>query len=267
LNQSAPEEGGLGKAGLYRHPESGEEMHTLSDPLFGEAQSNAAVQLGFVRVRDSKPEEIKSVLDFSVANVATENESLKGLAARVNQLEGVAEENKKLTAEVEKFRKASLATADPVNIAGHDAKTEAARVTKLRDQAPDADPTKQVGPAPTKAPSEPLNSDRELPEDTRVHVRDENRKDLDEGNDGDEGGDGDEPELSEEERVAKEKQNQANARRHAELSDKPLEKDNFTATELAELAKLEGVEVEGLNSKQEFVDAIKAARDEKESEN
>jgi hypothetical protein len=79
VDQLGPEEGGLGKAGLYRHPESGQEMHTMSDPLFGEAQSNAAVRLGFVRVRDSRPDEIHNIAFDSVTKQQGETDSLKGL--------------------------------------------------------------------------------------------------------------------------------------------------------------------------------------------
>lgn len=265
LDQTAPEDGGLGRAGLYRHPESGQEMHTLSDPLFGEAQSNAAVQLGFVRIRDSKPEEVKTVLDFNVAAKAVEADSLKGLSARMAQLEGVADRNKELEAEVEKLRKEALDRADATNLSGHDAKEAAAQKIVDRDQDGDSDPRKQVGDAPGTPPADPINSDLTDEEKAelenagdRTHVRDEDPETQAKAA---------QAKQDEAEKLATEKRNQANARRHAELTDKPLEKDNFTATELAELAKLEDVDVDGLNSKQEFVDAIKASREAKESEN
>mgnify|MGYP000252351797 CR=1 FL=1 len=51
------------KAGVYRHPEAGTEVITQGDPLHGDIQSEAAVRLGFVRVRDAKPGEVKTVID------------------------------------------------------------------------------------------------------------------------------------------------------------------------------------------------------------
>lgn len=233
LNETVPEEGGQGKAGLYRHPESGQEQITLSDPLFGEAQSNAFVQLGFVRIRDARPGEVKTVLDLTLAATATETDSLKGLSARVAQMEGVNEENKDLRAQVEKYRKEALARADATNVSGHAAKTEAAENIRDRGQG---DATKQVGPAPSTPPAEPLNSDHEVPEDSRVHVRDENRLDN-----------ADEEQDSEEE--------------------KPVQKQN--ETELKATAEAEGVDLSGAETVKAKREGILAAREgnKEESEN
>lgn len=48
-------------AGVYKHPQTGAEVITLEDPLYGNAQSEAFARVGFVRVRDAKPEEIKTL--------------------------------------------------------------------------------------------------------------------------------------------------------------------------------------------------------------
>lgn len=53
------------EAGVYEHPQTGRQIITMYDPLFGNAQSEAVVRLGFVRVRDAKPEEIKTLIDSS----------------------------------------------------------------------------------------------------------------------------------------------------------------------------------------------------------
>lgn len=233
----ATEEGGVGKAGLYRHPESGEEAHTLSDPLFGEAQSNAFEQLGFVRVRDSRPEEVKTVVDFSLAANAGQTDSLKGLSARLDQLEGVAERNKELEAQVAKLQKEATDRLDSTTEAGHDAKVAAANQVKLRDQAPDADPRKQVGKAPSTPPAAPLNSDADKDDEgDRTHVRDDAPGGSDEGDEGDE------PE-----------------------DEKPVQKQN--ETELKATAEAEGVDLSGAETVKAKREAILAAREgNKESE-
>lgn len=82
------------EAGLYRHPQSGAEIGTLSDPLFGNAQSEAVVRLGFVRVSDlpegyAKEINIQEGLDLKNAPagaVATSGD-LKGIQARLDALE------------------------------------------------------------------------------------------------------------------------------------------------------------------------------------
>lgn len=83
-----------GEAGVYRHPVSGEEIITLYDPLYGNAQSEAAIRVGFVRVRDTKEGDIQVL---GAASVAFENrpqagqtatdDAIKGLLARVNAVE------------------------------------------------------------------------------------------------------------------------------------------------------------------------------------
>lgn len=50
-------------SGLYRHP-NGTEMITIEDPLFGNAQGEAAVRLGFEFIRPAKPGEVKSIIEL-----------------------------------------------------------------------------------------------------------------------------------------------------------------------------------------------------------
>lgn len=87
-----------GEAGLYRHPRSGEELVTIWDPLFGNAQSEAAVRVGFERVGDTPEGYIKTIVGTTEAEIAQKtvdavlatddrSETLKGIQARLNQLE------------------------------------------------------------------------------------------------------------------------------------------------------------------------------------
>ena len=85
------------EAGLYRHPESGAEAATRFDPLMGNAQSEAFVRLGFVRVGDV-PEGYEKpirVVGKSESGSSSSDE-LKGVMARLNALEA---ENAALKAE------------------------------------------------------------------------------------------------------------------------------------------------------------------------
>lgn len=142
LGKVGQEEGGKGTAGLYRHPESGQEFHTLSDPLFGEAQSNAAERLGFVRIRDSKPEEIHNIGLDELTRAASGQDSLKGLNARLDNLERVQEENKRLERELEELRAkhAHGASTDHENVveAVAAAKADAEEQTQLRGEGEEA---------------------------------------------------------------------------------------------------------------------------------
>src|SRR4051794_5912502 len=90
--------------GLYRHPQSGAEVVTLSDPLYGDTQSEAFVRLGFERVGDAPEGYVKSVVapseaweDRPKANKA-DADDMKGLLARVNAVEA---ENARLKSQIE----------------------------------------------------------------------------------------------------------------------------------------------------------------------
>ena len=161
VNAVSQEEGGLGEAGLYRHPESGQEMITLSDPLFGEAQSNAAVRLGFVRVRDSRPDEIHNIAMDAITASQGETDSLKGVTARVNALEGVAEKNKDLERQLEEYRKkyesGSPTDSSSVAVSAEAAKQAAVDNVQSRGQG---DTSKVEVPSAADAPvNTPVNSD------------------------------------------------------------------------------------------------------------
>lgn len=82
-----------GAAGLYRHPETGNELATKHDPLLGDAQSEAVMRLGFVRVSDvpegyektmASPSEESSSVD---SRKPASQGSVKGVEARLDKLE------------------------------------------------------------------------------------------------------------------------------------------------------------------------------------
>lgn len=98
------EEGGAPvSAGVWEHPESGERAITLDDPLFGNAQSQAFKQVGFVFVRPADPSEIKTMPQLAIDSRAADESNMKGLSARLDKLEGVADENEVLKARVKQL--------------------------------------------------------------------------------------------------------------------------------------------------------------------
>lgn len=100
-------------AGLYRHPEAKNpdgtpvEVITLEDPLFGNAQSEGIVRLGFVRVSDAPEGSIKTLPELHWEASASQTSDMKGLAARLDNLESKGLEKDK---EIERL-KAELAKA------------------------------------------------------------------------------------------------------------------------------------------------------------
>lgn len=93
-------------AGVYEIPELGEKSRiiTLNDPLFGDTQSEGIVRLGYVRVRDAKSDEIKTIVEGS-RTAAVGPQDLKGLQARLSVLEGVHEQNIALQEDLNDARK------------------------------------------------------------------------------------------------------------------------------------------------------------------
>lgn len=90
-------------AGLYRHPVTGAELVTKEDPLFGNAQSEAVVRVGFERVGDAPTGYEKTLVEVNAANAKTSNaseEDLKGLQARLKVLEAEKESAQAATPEV-----------------------------------------------------------------------------------------------------------------------------------------------------------------------
>lgn len=83
------------KGGVYRHPETKEEIITLDDPITGDAQARGYVRVGFEWVRDVKEGDVKEVglnsEDYAnqpERKLESDTEMLKGLRARIAALEG-----------------------------------------------------------------------------------------------------------------------------------------------------------------------------------
>jgi len=91
-------------SGVYKHPESGQTAIVQSDPLFGNAQAQAFARLGFKFEREAREDEITSLPELAAESRKAEEGNLKGLSARLDKLEGVAEENKGLQVEIAELR-------------------------------------------------------------------------------------------------------------------------------------------------------------------
>lgn len=82
-----------GPSGLYRHPETGAEVATRWDPLYGDTQSEAFIRTGFVRVGDVPEGYAKELVPGSVEAEARDARAgasvgdVKGIAARLDKLE------------------------------------------------------------------------------------------------------------------------------------------------------------------------------------
>lgn len=132
-----------GTAGLYRHPISGAEVITLSDPLYGDAQSEAAIRVGFVRVRDVQPEEIvqinlvQEVTNNRSTGLANSSDDIKGLLARVNAQD----------AEIARL-KGNDPTANQVTEVpgGEQAKVDGANAVAAQASTTDVAPVQNVAP-------------------------------------------------------------------------------------------------------------------------
>lgn len=85
--------GGRGEEGVYEHPEARNEdgsprqVICLEDPLFGNAQANAAIQLGYVRVGDVDRSSLKTLTGDAILNQNKERDSVAGISARLARLE------------------------------------------------------------------------------------------------------------------------------------------------------------------------------------
>lgn len=82
-------------AGLYRHPESGQEAIVQEgDPLFGNAQAQAFLQTGFKFVRPAEPGEIHTLPELSAETRQQEEQVTRGLSSRLDRLEDDNARNK-----------------------------------------------------------------------------------------------------------------------------------------------------------------------------
>lgn len=268
INGAAPEDGGQGTAGLYRHPEAIDtatgkpaEMVTLSDPLFGEAQSNAAVQLGFVRVGDVPEGYVKHLDIQSATQAAGDSDSLKGLSARLAALEGVQDRNKALEAEVlrlqEEQKHGAKTDSQAVVDSLHDTKVAAAKQIEGRGQG---DTSGVTGPAPVAPEGEQISqattgNPADEPEETpELKAQREAQRKAEAGEE--------EEEETPEQKEAREADEKA---ADEALLAKPVA-DLKNSTELKRVAELENVDLTNADTNKKIRAAIQSARDKKESE-
>lgn len=99
------------ESGLYRHPESGQEAFVQGDPLWGNAMAQGFTRLGFVFVRDLEEGDVKTLPEMAIDNRAASDADMKGLNARLAQLEADVEKKSELEKEVAQLR-AELAQKD-----------------------------------------------------------------------------------------------------------------------------------------------------------
>lgn len=128
-------------AGLYRHPESKQEVVTLFDPLYGDVQSEGIKRLGFEYVGPAPEGSTKSIVEVILDE--KKNDSTAGLADRIAKLEGVQANADATAAENADLRKqlAALQAKDTQTVeSGELAKTEAVKQTEARgpENTPDA---------------------------------------------------------------------------------------------------------------------------------
>lgn len=128
------------KAGLYRHPETGNEVITLSDPIFGEAQSEGIVRLGFVRVGDAPEGSIKTIIDTNQNSRLYNSNTVESDKARLDQLE-LAElrrekrEREEAEAEAAEADKKAAEEKEAAEKAEAEAKAQAEKDAKLKAEA------------------------------------------------------------------------------------------------------------------------------------
>lgn len=121
-------------AGVYRHPETGAEVTTLYDPLFGDVQSEGIKRLGFEYVGPAPEGSVKSIVEL-VLDEKTKNDSTAGLADRIAKLEGVKDNlaaSEAKNAELQKQLDALLLKDRQTVESGEAAKAEAVKQTEVR---------------------------------------------------------------------------------------------------------------------------------------
>jgi hypothetical protein len=119
-----------GGAGLYRHPETGKEVITLYDPLFGDAQSEGIVRLGFVRVGDAPEGSIKTIIDINQNSRIYNSNTVADDKARLDALELDS-----LRREKREREEAENATAEEAKAAEAEAKAKVDEEAKLKAEA------------------------------------------------------------------------------------------------------------------------------------
>lgn len=142
-------------SGVYRHKETGRELITIYDPLYGDVQSEGLVRLGFEYVGPAEEGSIKSIVEQIIDTKSSESKDLASFSNRLAALEGVRDENTALQAELAELRAFKKAQENDevvsTEISGEKAKTAALEQTLARgvDNAPAVDSGVTNAPATT----------------------------------------------------------------------------------------------------------------------
>lgn len=122
-------------AGWYKHPETGRRAIVQEDPLWGNTQAQAFARLGFKFEREATEDEIKTLPELAAKARENEAGNLKGLEARLEKLEGVAEDNKALEVEVKQLRAEKAEREEADRVAAEKAAKEAEEAKAAEDKA------------------------------------------------------------------------------------------------------------------------------------
>lgn len=158
-------------AGVYKHPETGQEVITLYDPLFGDVQSEGFVRLGFEYKGPAPEGAVSSIVEQIIDTKSSESKDLTSFGARLAALEGVRDENTALQAELAELRayKKAQESDDPqTDVSGEQAKTAAFEQTLARtaDNTPDVDSgVTTTHPPLVDAVVPPVNNEKENEEE------------------------------------------------------------------------------------------------------
>jgi|ERR1044072_2284272 hypothetical protein len=152
------------EAGLYRHPQTGEELVTKSDPLWGNAQSEAVVRVGFEYVGPAPKDYEKTLPELNAAQqLNKDTEDLKGIQARLNALEyekAVAEATQSVDSSVPGADLAKNNAARAVEARGQGDAGEVAAPDEAQPLAAELKQEGNVNEAATSEPQAPKGSDK-----------------------------------------------------------------------------------------------------------
>jgi regulator of replication initiation timing len=171
--------GKVAPAGLWRHPQSGQEAIVQEDPLFGNAQAQAFLQTGFEYIRPAEPGEVKTLPELAADTRNEQESNVKGLAARLDLLEdanaknakaledassenaALAEDNRKLREQLAEAQKTESAEKGKATKKAKADRKEAVKTQEHIESAnTDADPAKESGDK-AKTDAERVVADRD----------------------------------------------------------------------------------------------------------
>lgn len=167
-------------SGVYVHPESGQRAIVQSDPLWGNTQAQAFARLGFKFEREATADEVKTLPELAIKSTSANQDTLKGLAARLDAVENKSaeqadalasktEENKALSEEVAALRE-QLAEAKKAQTA--EAKADAkAQKAAAKEDAANKEHVEQAGASQVSDAQEASANDAKAAAEAQVEGR------------------------------------------------------------------------------------------------